>query len=464
MKHLFTAMLALFLFTACGYKHIEDIKKNDINQFNQTWKYKSTNTNVPNLIDIQEFTDLKAYLNEVNQQNLDLKTLILTIETFKENQNIVNANNRPNANLEIDAERTKDINGKTQTQTLRDIKLDVSWSLDLWGKLSDEVEVSKLEQEREKFNYLHARRVLFSQALLLWIDLATIKQRLERNFKMQAVYKNLIKIAKKRFIKGLDSKQSYIHYQEMMNKLAIVNEELKLTEKIVIFKLNILRAKEPNSFLNIETKKLMKMNIKLPSTIEATMLYGRYDILSAYKSLEILNKKTRISYKAMLPQITFSTNITNSKQTMNSISSQSTLWQLIGGITQPIFNSGQLESMAKTKSLESKISLQNYQQTVLKALEELEVNLEEKLSLKRRHKIVGNNVKLSQEKAKVLKDEYLSGFKSLDEYLLQKIALLEYEEALKEFEKEYLKNNIKLALIIGYAFENLLDPKGVSYE
>jgi outer membrane protein TolC len=200
----------------------------------------------------------------------------------------------------------------------------------------------------------------------------------------------------------------------------------------------------------------MEMNIELPLTIEATMLYGRYDILNAYKELEILNKKTRISYKAMLPQITFSTNITNSKQAIDSLSIEETLWQLIGGVTQPIFNAGQLESIAKTKSIESKISLQNYQKTILKALEELEVNLEEKLSLEKRHKILQDNLKLNQEKVNSSKDGYLRNFKTLDEYLLQKIALLEYQEQLKDFEKAYLTNKIKLALIIGYKFENLL--------
>jgi len=456
MKNILILILSALLFTSCGYKNIQDIKKTDINKLNETWKYKSTNTKVPQLIDIQNFTDLRTYLNEVNQQNLDLKTLILTIEIFKENKKIVNANNKPNANFEIDSQRTKNTNGKSKTQIETDIKIDVSWSLDLWGKISDEIEVSKLEQAQKKFNYLHARRVLFSEALLLWIDLATITQKLEFNSKMQRIYKNLVQIAKEKFIKGLDNKENYINYKEMINKLNIMNEELILNKRLTIFKLNILRAKKPNSFLNIKTKNLMEMNIELPSTIEATMLYDRYDILSAYKELEILNKKTRISYKAMLPQITFSTNITNSKQTINSLSMEETLWQLIGGVTQPIFNAGQLESMAKTKSIESKISLQNYQKTILKALEELEVNLEQKLSLEKRHKILQDNLKLNQEKANSLKDGYLSGFKTLDEYLLQKIALLEYQEQLKEFEKEYLTNKIKLALIIGYKFENLL--------
>jgi len=456
MKNILILILSALLFTSCGYKNIQDIKKTDINKLNETWKYKSTNTKVPQLIDIQNFTDLRTYLNEVNQQNLDLKTLILTIEIFKENKKIVNANNKPNANFEIDSQRTKNTNRKSKTQIETDIKIDVSWSLDLWGKISDEIEVSKLEQEQKKFNYLHARRVLFSEALLLWIDLATITQKLEFNSKMQRIYKNLVQIAKEKFIKGLDNKENYINYKEMINKLNIMNEELILNKRLAIFKLNILRAKKPNSFLNIKTKNLMEMNIELPSTIEATMLYGRYDILNAYKELEILNKKTRISYKAMLPQITFSTNITNSKQAIDSLSIEETLWQLIGGVTQPIFNAGQLESIAKTKSIESKISLQNYQKTILKALEELEVNLEEKLSLEKRHKILQDNLKLNQEKVNFSKDGYLRSFKTLDEYLLQKIALLEYQEQLKDFEKAYLTNKIKLALIIGYKFENLL--------
>ena len=456
MKNILILILSALLFTSCGYKNIQDIKKTDINKLNETWKYKSTNTKVPQLIDIQNFTDLRTYLNEVNQQNLDLKTLILTIEIFKENKKIVNANNKPNANFEIDSQRTKNTNRKSKIQIETDTKIDVSWSLDLWGKISDEIEVSKLEQEQKKFNYLHVRRVLFSEALLLWIDLATITQKLEFNSKMQRIYKNLVQIAKEKFIKGLDNKENYINYKEMINKLNIMNEELILNKRLAIFKLNILRAKKPNSFLNIKTKNLMEMNIELPSTIEATMLYGRYDILNAYKELEILNKKTRISYKAMLPQITFSTNITNSKQAIDSLSIEETLWQLIGGVTQPIFNAGQLESIAKTKSIESKISLQNYQKTILKALEELEVNLEEKLSLEKRHKILQDNLKLNQEKVNSSKDGYLRNFKSLDEYLLQKIALLEYQEQLKDFEKAYLTNKIKLALIIGYKFENLL--------
>lgn len=444
-KKVYLLMLASSMLVSCSPAKVYTPKAHNLNS-----KYLEK-ANGPqqalHIFEINKQTGLKSYINKIIENNKDIKSLALTVESFKLNEKIVNAASKPTINANVSGQRARDAEKKTSNEV--SLGFDIKWALDVWGKLADESKASELQTQEQELVYENSKRALIAQAIKVYVDLATAQKQQQNMQKQLEISKSLNAIAEEEYIDGqifyADLAQSRINLTHAEESLA----QVQASKKVLEHKYNILKASKPTAKV-IDLEITNNVNIKsLPTQIKATNLANRPDLLAEFKKIEILDYQTKAAYKALLPQINISATSTKSASNLANALSGNILWSLVGGISQPVFNSGELRALAKQKSKETEIAFYKYEQLVLNALEETENALVENIKLTKNLQLA---TKRKTETAKIfnaIEDSYKNGTAGIKLFLNSKKDLLTADNQQIQYNAEFLNNRVNLALAIG---------------
>lgn len=108
----------------------------------------------------------------------------------------------------------------------------------------------------------------------------------------------------------------------------------------------------------------------LPVSLPSSILAQRPDIAAAAAQLHEASANVGVADANMLPQVTLSASIGHESLTTGTLfTPQTLLWSLVGGLTQPIFEGGQLAAKRKIALAALRVSGAQYQNIVLTAFQ-----------------------------------------------------------------------------------------------
>ena len=112
--------------------------------------------------------------------------------------------------------------------------------------------------------------------------------------------------------------------------------------------------------------------IKTPAVVEyampSTLVHSRPDILESEAELHAATAQIGVTIAAQYPDIRLSANLTQSAiKPLELFNYSSSGWNLLSGVTAPIFSGGTLKAERRAAEAEARASLARYQQTVLRA-------------------------------------------------------------------------------------------------
>lgn len=410
-----------------------------------------------NIINLQESSALLTYIGDVLDANPDLKTLAVTVQAYKEAANVVRGQQMPHIDITTQTGKEKIPNeerGHTLEKTFS-FSRSISWSVDIWGKLEDEHDASLLTVQQQENQLQWSKRLLVAKAVETWIEHWVLTKQLQDLEATGEIQNHLSQTVHEGYKNGLVPYKSYLLQKnaEMNDLIEIGN--IRFSKTKARYTLNILRGQSPTaSFdeINISSTELI---VPIPEEISALTLINRPDIVKAYKEIQILDKETSAAYKALLPQLNLNGSLIKSGSSIDNAFDQNVLWQLIGGVTQPIFRGGTLLARAEQKSHEAKAAWWQYQHVVLQALMEVESSLSHEhvlfQDIEQYQSILVNSNKIKENNA----EQYLQGETSIEIFLQSKIQALEAKTNLVEKQGDYLKNRVSFALALGEPLETI---------
>ena len=403
---------------------------------------------IPLVFNVDKNVDLKFYLDEVRQNNKNLKSLKATVQALTFKEKLLSAQSRPNLDANLIRQRERADKDLKPTNTVY-IGLNAKWVVDIWGKLADESLSANLQTQQQVLVYQNAQRVLLAQAMQTWLSFWSAHQQESIVSEREEIAQSLFNITEDAYKNGNENYKALIEKRSTVGLLKEQQVKNRANKEIVLHRLNILRGQSPKSSTPITQKSILPVVTWLPTKISATTLAQRPDILSAFKQIEILDVQTRAAHKALLPQLSLSSSLTRSSTSLNDALGTDLLWQLVGGITQPLFNGGQLRNRAKQKSKEAQSSFFNYEAVVLNAMEEVENALIKESSLAQQLSFSEIRLKDSQNRSQSLEEAYQDGIVSVQRYLNAQEQLLMTKTEWIILQESYLSNRISLVLAIG---------------
>ncbi|MGH1378563.1 MAG: TolC family protein [Alphaproteobacteria bacterium] len=414
--------------------------------------YIPAQTNTPIQVFSKEIPkSLSAYISDTLKHNHNLKELAVTVQASEIVAEIASGRLLPQADISQNTQRDNSGAG-AKPQTGFSVSGNVSWAIDLWGKISDEAAAAQLHAQAEQQNYLNLKRVLIAQALDAWIIYWQFRQQNTILADLSNIDIDQLSLLRDRYESGLASYAQYTAQNNIKRDTAIRTETALVEQKKILHLLNVLRGKLPLSDLDMGDAEFMPVFLPINEYVPATYIASRPDIQAAFKRVQILDKETQASYKALLPQINITGNLTKSAPSLADLFGEKLIWQMVGGLTQPVFNGGQLRRQAQKKSKEAQSAFYAYEGAVLKAMQEVENALVQDHTLNTQLQIM--QAKMAGVKGRLIsaEEQYHDGNIQAFEYLSVRKEYLETDYEYQAMQGQYLRNRVTLVLSLGQPF------------
>ena len=329
--------------------------------------------------------------------------------------------------------------------------INISWELDLWGKLKNAKMSSSKKFKASLHDFESARLSLNGQVAKVWFNLLENHHQNQLLNKTIDTYSQNLDFINNRFVKGLatalEQKLALASYKS--SKAALAKSQRLQTN--LSNSLNELIGGEFNYNLDLNsTLTLPSLNVpSLPPT-PSTVITSRYDVIASMQRIEASGLDLKVARKNLLPSFTISGNPgSRSDNFENLIDQKFSVWDVSGGISQPLFQAGRLRAGIRKAEALQNAAIQNYKAAVLKAFYEIENTLtvdsqfaEEEKNLKEASIALNKAAELSWER-------YQKGLDGIFNTLETRRRAFDAQSRFLSLKKERILNRINLYIAMG---------------
>lgn len=458
-KNLSICILAITLSGCAGLERISETLQLYIPS-----KWKSTDDSEPvNYGWLSNFDDpiLNKHVRTALQNNYDLEASAQRLEAAMASARAVNANLYPEVNAGIAADRAKsfviDQDGfaRSRYETNYSGRLEVSWEIDVWGKLNDRSRAAWFDAEVQRAAYQAARLSLAANVAKAWFDVIEAASQVNLSQQQLNSLSEALDIVENNYRAGLNgavdvfSSRSDLERQKAL--LAQTKQRFELTKR----NFNTLLANYPSAELDINQAKLPDKVIPVPAGLPAELLLRRPDILAAQYNWESRGFLRDAASKDRYPSLTLTGAYGSGSDSLGQLlNSDQFFWSLIGGVSQPVFNAGRLKALEVNASALERLALAEYANTVLTAFQEVENALDAEQYLLTRYQTTKLAAELAKSAYELSLEQYQNG---LIEYVTVLTTQRQYFSADADQISLYnalIQNRINLHLALGGDFFN----------
>jgi len=377
----------------------------------------------------QAFDDpaLTKLLQMAAQQNLDLQTAALRIYQARSQLGISDAGLLPSVTAAGQAT-------SSDSATLRQIGVPVTWELDFWGKIRRGIESSLASYNAAVASYYAADVSLAANVASTYINLRNIEALIDVAKQNLALQGESLRIAQARYQAGSTSllalSQAQTRYQQTMAELPkLVGQQQKLQNA-----LSILLGQPPGFYEQqfgnaAANKQFMKEPKTLQVGIPKDLLRRRPDVLAAEyqaasQSALIGVKKAQLYPSFSLDGMFSYLNASVSYEGGNTFKFEGSNTSGGAGFTLPIFYRGAIVDQVRVQDAAFQQAVLNYQNTVLQAQAEVEDALSTIATSRSRTESLRKALSSARQAAKLAVDLYESGQSDYSNVIVAQQALL----------------------------------------
>jgi len=403
--------------------------------------------------------DLIALVKEALDKNYKLKVESLQLDLAKQNLIITGADQYPELTLGQSNSRRKTVNStNSQYQSNAEINLQLSYELDVWGKLSAKQKQARLNYQAAKLTYQQHQLELMSQVSQAWYNIVEAQQLLLLFQERADNLMNNLAMIQSSYRLGLnDALDVYLTQNELSREQARLAEQKQvlLSRKRA---LELLIGSYPSGTLTSQ-QKLPMLNSTIAVGLPAQLLARRADISASWMQLLALDAGLAVAHKQRFPKISLTASTGDSSTEVSQLLRGSSLaWSLIGNITMPLFDAGRLASLEEQARLKVIQKEQEYLSQVYQAFSDVENALSNHAQLSHRFRYIKQADENAKAAEKLSFDKYIRGLVSYTTVLEAQRRAFDAETSLVQLQNQLIKNRISLHVSLG-AYPTLIGGK-----
>jgi len=335
------------------------------------------------------------------------------------------------------------------TSNLFGVSLNVSWEIDLWGRIRAGKSAATADFEATAADYMGFQLSLIGQTAKAWFAAVEAEQQVRLSEATLENYRTTNRQVHRRYRLGLrPSLDVRLSESNVADAEALLFQKKNQLQSI-LRQLETIIGRYPSG--NIKLSAAMSPELKpVPAGLPADIIKKRPDLIAAEKRLASSYVRVIESKKALYPRLSLTASGGTSTNELKSLlNGDFSVWNLIGNLLQPIFQGGRLRAgvdLAEARKLES---LALYAQSVLNAYAEVETALEAEGLLAEREKALQTAVDQAMAARDLAQTRYARGLTDLIEVLeSQRLAFLSQSQLLI-VKRQRLDNRIDLYLALG---------------
>lgn len=357
----------------------------------------------------------------------------------------------PELDLAFRSGRNKD-NQTDSYANSNSVNLNLSYEVDIWGKLSD-------ADRMTNFNYLAQKATFEQYKQQLVVNVLTTWFRVIEAEKLLALYRSRVvnsqqnlAIIEAGYHSGLTAALDvYLTRNDLNNELTRVSEQE--TEKTkLIRQLERLIGEYPKGELLVNAN-LPLLTTDIPVGLPSELISRKPELKASWYQLLSQDAGLAYAHKQRFPSIVLFGSVGDSNADIGDLLSGSSLaWSLLGSVSAPIFNAGRLKANEEKARIELKQGEQLYLDTLYSAFSDVENAITTEKNLKNSY----YTMLAAQENAKIAStlsfEQYQSGLVTYTTVLDAQNRSFEAQSTLIKIKNQLIANRINLHLSLGGDF------------
>lgn len=408
-------------------------------------------------------SQLNSVIDRVLSENYDLKAAAARLDAAASLARIAGADLYPGVSGSFSAVRQKrNFVGfpfpgtgdgvPSSTSSLFGVSLDVSWEVDLWGRLRAARSAAVADFQASEADLIGFQLSLAGQTAKAWY--AAVEAELQVRL-AQATLSNYRETNDQvwlRYRRGLrPSLDVRLSESNVATAEAVLTQRQDQLQRIKR-QIETLLGRYPASRITL-SENLPAISEPVPAGLPADIVQRRPDLIAAEKRLAASYARLIESRRALYPRISLTgSGGTSSDELSNLLDGDYSVWNLIGNLIQPLFQGGRLRAGVRLAQAREQEALALYAQRVLSAYAEVETSLAAEKYLEQREEAVENAAEQAMAARRLAQDRYARGLTDLIEVLEAQRRAFDSQSQLLSLRRQRLDNRIDLYLALGGDF------------
>lgn len=271
------------------------------------------------------------------------------------------------------ASRQETVEGTGLDSTGFQAGLDAAWEADLFGGLRRTTEAARATAQNSEASLANVQASLVAELALAYVDARNAQARLAVARSNLGIQDNTLEIVRWRVDAGLVSDLDLQQALAQRAQTAASIPTLDQSYQSAANRIAVLTGEAPGAVSGeLEASKPIPLGPDDVATgIPAQLLQRRPDVIAAERSLAAEVARIGVAEAQLYPALRLSGSIGSSSNTLEDLGTN-IIGSLLGSITAPIFQGGQIRSRIDQQKATADAALSTYRQTVLTAIEDVE--------------------------------------------------------------------------------------------
>lgn len=392
--------------------------------------------------------ELLALVREAWEHNRDLAVAASNLDLARAQARIAGADRGPSVGVGLEAERAGRLHD-TGPQDTFTLGLNLSWEADLWGRVRDLAGAANARVVASEADYAAAHLSLAGEVARLWYDLRAAKARLALNEETARNLRSNLEIVERRYDAGLrtglDLRLARTEARAAESAASAGRQEVDALTRA----LETLVGRYPAGLLE-SAEALPELPVIPEVGLPAEMVAARPDLRAAEARYAAAAREAGAARKLRLPRLSLTAGVgTASNEFSDLLDRDFGVWNLVGGLTAPIFQSGRIAGQVDLAKAGEEQALERYAALLLNAYREVETALAAEKLLAEQADLRRGDVTETAELEELAWSQYRRGVVDIVTVLETQRRAFSARSALINLQNQRLRNRLDLLLALG---------------
>ena len=332
----------------------------------------------------------------------------------------------------------------------------VSWTPDIWGKLSRQKAASRATAEASLADLANAK--LSAQATLArsYLRLRVLDKNVSLFDETIRVYENNLRTITNKYEAGTAVRTDVTQAAQSLASARSSRESLRLDRAKLEHAIAVLIGQTPETFsIPVRDGALPKVP-EIPAALPSSLLERRPDVASAERAMASANESIGIAIAGYFPDLTLSASGGYSKNSLhNLISADNLVWSLGASAAATILDFGKTGAAVDKARANYERTVAAYRQTVLEALQDVEDCLVSSASLAEQIAHTTAAYEAATETSRLMHNQYDAGMIDYTNVSTRDASRISAQQSVLSLYASSLENSVKLIESLGGGWEGL---------
>ena len=338
------------------------------------------------------------------------------------------------------------------------VSLDVSWEIDLWGRLRNTARAALADLQASAADLRGAQLSIAGQTTKAWFAIAEAQQQVDLSLETVRSFRSAAEQVRDRFEAGIRPALDL-----RLALLNLSNAEAQLQQRRQQFdgatrQLELLLGQYADAVFDTPAD-LPQITPSVPAGMPADLVARRPDLVAAERELAAFLVRADVARADLLPRLSLTGATGTATDGLRSlIDGDFGVWSLLGNVVAPLWQGGRLRAQVDRAEALGAEALASYANAALLAYSEVETALAAEEFLVERERHLAESTLQARAAERLAEERYRAGLETYITVLDSQRSAVSAEAELIAARRTRLENRVDLYLALGGGFDELEAP------